>query len=58
MRQFLNRRVKLTININGRKLYYTALVTAVTDEHITFIDKYGAEFCFMIKLIEEAQLIS
>jgi len=58
MRQFLNRRVRLTIAVGDIKLYYTAVVTAVTDEHITFIDRNNEVFCFAIKLIEEAQLIS
>lgn len=58
MRQFLNKRVKLSLNVNGAKLYYTALIIDATDTHFTFIDKYNNKYCFAIALVEEAQLIN
>lgn len=40
MREWLNKKVRLSVEIDGRTLYYTATIIDVSDTHITFIDKF------------------
>ena len=41
MRQYLNKKVRLSVEIDGKTLHYTCEITDVSDTHITFIDKFG-----------------
>lgn len=53
MENYLGKRVKLIMKVNGEELFYTALITKVTDKHITFEDRYGDSYTYKIKYIEE-----
>ena len=41
MREYINKKVRLSADIDGKVLYYSGEVISVTDTHITFIDKFG-----------------
>ena len=52
MREYIKKRVKLSVRISDSKeLHYTAIITDVTDTHISFTDKYGYSFTYLISNI-------
>lgn len=58
MKEYIGKQVRVEVTRNGRTLFYTATVTAVTDTHIAFIDKYGDKYTFKKENIEEISPIS
>jgi len=59
MKQYLNKTVKLEIEIKGKKpLFYTATITAITETHISFIDRYNKPYTYRIKDIVEITPVS
>lgn len=59
MKHLKGKSCKLTIEVNGRVLFYTAKqVTDVTDTHITFIDKFNEVLSFRLKDIVESIIIN
>lgn len=59
MQQFLNKKCKITINLAGKLLYFTALnVTSINDTHICFIDKFDTQRSFRIVDIVEIEEIN
>lgn len=51
MKEYLNKNVKLHIRRSGADLFFKALVNEVTNTHITFTDKYGKLYTFLIENI-------
>jgi len=58
LNKLIGRRCKLTININGIDLFYTAKIIGVTQSHISFIDKFGDEYTYHINKIQEIKIDS
>ena len=56
MKEFLNKSCKLTINISGKLLFFTAQkVVDVSNTHITFIDKFDYQLSYRVEDIVEIQ---
>lgn len=58
MKEYIGKTVKLHLIKNGAHLFYTAMVTSVTDTHITFIDRDEKMFSFKVEDIEEISPLS
>lgn len=48
MKEFLNKKVYLEIMANNEKLFFNGIVNSITDQHISFTDKFGANFMFRL----------
>ena len=46
MKEYLHKKCKITINRNGKELFYEAIINGVSDIHISFKDKYGEQYTF------------
>jgi len=47
MKEFVGRKCKIHVLLNGKDLFYTVKnVTSVNDTHICFIDRYGEAYSF------------
>lgn len=44
MKDWIGKKVKIIVNVEGVRYTYTAEVLDVTDSHITFIDKFGTKY--------------
>ena len=54
MKEFIGKSAKILININGSYLFYNSpKVTDITEDHISFIDKFGRLYTHSIKNIVE-----
>ena len=54
MKDLIGEKAKLHIVKNGQDLFYTAVVVDVTDQHITFVDKYNNKYVFLLEYVKEA----
>jgi len=55
MQQYLNHPCRLHILFEGKNLFYHAKkVTEVTENHITFIDRFNNTYTFRLADIKEA----
>ncbi len=48
MKEYEGKKVKLTVEREGKELFYCANVLKVTDTHISFLDKFGIRYTFRI----------
>ncbi len=53
MEKYLNKEVRLCVKIDNERLYYTGIVTEISKDHISFIDKYYTHYTYKKILIEE-----
>lgn len=54
MNNLLGKRCKLTIEIDGKKLYYTVSeVLDITKTHISFRDKFDKEYTYSLEYLKE-----
>ena len=50
---WLNKKVKIEILKDGRRLIYTATIVEIDSNHITFIDRDGITFSFNRELVKQ-----
>jgi hypothetical protein len=48
MKEWINKKVIIVVERNSVELTYTAIVTEVTDMHISFTDKFNNQFTYKI----------
>jgi hypothetical protein len=53
MKEFISKKCKISIIANKKQLFFIATVQSVTDNHITFLDKYNKLYTFRIKDVFE-----
>lgn len=53
MEEYINKKVFLRISIDGKTLFYNAVITNVTRTHISFIDKFDQKYCYRIEDVIE-----
>lgn len=53
MKQHLGLPVKLHLEVDNKNLFYTGIITEITDEHISFKDKFGKPYTFRISSVIE-----
>lgn len=58
MFEWLNKKVHIKIQNTGKILFFTAKVTNVTEEHISFVDKFNELRTFRISDIVEVQALN
>ncbi|PIN78324.1 hypothetical protein COV14_04140 [Candidatus Woesearchaeota archaeon CG10_big_fil_rev_8_21_14_0_10_33_12] len=58
MKEYTNKQCKLHINIGGKDLFFNAIITDVSDTHISFTDKYNDKFSFRIIDVVEIRLVN
>lgn len=46
MEQYINKKCKVLVNINGKLLNYKAIITSVSSTHIDFTDKFNKAYSF------------
>ena len=46
VKEYLGKLCKITIDRNGKELFYEATINGVSDIHISFKDKYGEQYTF------------
>lgn len=52
MKEWIGKKAQLTVELASKKqLFFNATVTKATEEHLTFVDKYGEEYTFRISNI-------
>lgn len=52
MEQFLNKLCKIEVYIDEQRLFFTGKVINVTPTHISFLDKFGGNYCYKLDVIE------
>ena len=57
MKRYKGQNVKIIIKVQNNNLNYTAKVLDVSDTHITFYDKFGKVYSYLISDIVEIQTI-
>ena len=56
MKQLIGSSCRITISLNNSNLQYTVQkVLEVTDKHITFLDKFGGIYVYLISNIVQIQ---
>lgn len=56
MKQLIGRSCKITINVDGRSLFYTAKeVLDISSTHILFKDKFDKQYSFRLQDVLEIQ---
>ena len=55
MKEHIDKRCRIHIKKGDKDLYFSGKVTAVTEYHITFIDKFDIPYTFKIVEVEEIQ---
>ena len=53
MKEWIGKRAKLLFNVNSRYLTFDAVIMDITDEMITFLDKYQQVYSFDRKFLVE-----
>ena len=49
MKRYIGKKVKLHFLVHNTDFYYSAIILDVTQEHITFKDKYGEIYTYRLK---------
>ena len=57
MKRYKDKKVKLIVKVQGQLLNYTAKVLEVSEQHITFYDKFGKVYSYLLKDIVEIQTL-
>lgn len=52
-----DKKVRLEIIKDGRKLKYTATIINIDDNQITFLDRFGKTYSFNRQLVQEMELL-
>lgn len=53
MKEYINKKCKLHILINHKDLFYTAIITNVTENHLSFTDKFNENYTFRLQDVIE-----
>jgi hypothetical protein len=53
MKQYVGIKCKIHINRAGKDLYYEATISAVTETHISFTDKFNTPYTFRVSDVIE-----
>lgn len=53
MKQIIGQKFNVRVKIENKILFYTAVITGISNTHIFFIDKYGKQFMFLLTDIVE-----
>lgn len=57
MKQYIGKKVKIHMKVNGNDLFYEAQIISVTETHINFTDKHEKDYLFRILDIIEMRCI-
>lgn len=57
MKEYIGKNCKIVINKEGKKYFYIANITDLTEQHITFIDKFGDIYTYEIEDIKRIKTI-
>ena len=55
MDEFLGKQTNIEIIKDGNTLFFTALITKITNTHISFLDMYNKHYCFKKDFINQIQ---
>lgn len=53
MKEWIGKRVYICVKKNKKLLHYTATINAVTNKHISFTDKFGKNYFYLLDEIYE-----
>jgi len=52
-KSFLNKICKIVVHSDNQKLFYTAEIIEISDSHVSFVDKFGIYYSYLISEIIE-----
>ena len=53
MKELIKKKVYIGIKKNEHLLHFTAIINSITNKHVSFTDKYGKNYCFLLDDIYE-----
>lgn len=55
--KYIGKQCTINIKRNGKDLFYTAIITEITDHHIWFTDKFDNKYLFKMEYVAQICII-